>query len=85
METADKHPLVKFGESRGWDYLRTARFFRVPYGSFKQLVNGHTGASYKRAAAWEKRSKGAVLVIDVLAWHASHRREAQASDGASAA
>jgi len=71
---ADKHPLVQFGERRGWAYLRTARFFRVPYGSFKQLVTGHTGASYRRALAWEKRAKGDFKAIDVLAWHERNRR-----------
>lgn len=63
-----------FGDARGWGYRETAEFFGVPYGTFKQLVCGWTGASYARALLWQKRSRGKVRASEVLAWHHDNRQ-----------
>ena len=80
----ETHPLVRYGEKRGWDYLRTAEFFDVPYGVFKKLVRGFTGCSFPRAEGFEKRAQGKVRALDVLRWHERNRREVGDSTGEAA-
>ena len=66
------HPLVAFGAERGWDYRRTAAYFSVPYSTFKQLAAGFTRASFNRAMAWQRRSRGKVQAAEVMAWQYKH-------------
>ena len=71
---AMSHPCVDYGGSRGWDYARNAKFFRVPYSGYKKMVRGFTGCSFSRANLFEKRSRGEIQALDVLRWHERHRR-----------
>lgn len=86
MATRDEiHPCVVYGEKRGWDYARTAKFFGISYGVFKQMVRGFTGCSLSRADGFEKRSKGEIRSIEVLRWHERNRREVGGSASGNAA
>lgn len=70
----EPHPLVIYGKSRGWKYARTAKFFRIPYSTFRILVRGLCGMSFERADAIERRAKGEIRAIDLLRWHERNRR-----------
>jgi len=72
----ETHPLVRYGERRGWSRQQTADFFEVPFSTFKQLVSGHTGASFTRAEGWETRSGGEVLAVEVMHWQRRNRKAA---------
>jgi hypothetical protein len=69
------HPLDRFGRRRGWNQKETAAHFGVEYGHFRQLVTGHTGVSFARAALWEKKSRGEVRAVEVLRWHERNKRQ----------
>jgi hypothetical protein len=71
----DAHPLVLYGKSRGWNYERTAKFFRISYAVYRVLVRGFSSMSFDRADACEKRSKGEVRAIDILRWQKRNRRD----------
>ena len=64
----ETHPLVRYGERRGWKGRETAGHFVIKHSTFKQLVSGHTKASFQRASEWEKKSAGEILAIDVMRW-----------------
>jgi hypothetical protein len=70
----EAHPLVVYGKGRGWAYARTAKFFRIPYSTYRILVRGLCGISFERAEQCERRSKGEVRAIDLLRWHERNRR-----------
>lgn len=70
----DPHPLVTYGEKRGLTRRQTAAVFSIRYGTFRQLVRGHTGAAFSRAELWEKESGGEVKAIDVMRWQERNRR-----------
>ncbi len=70
----EPHPLVLYGKRRGWNYERTAKFFRIPYAVYRVLVRGFTSMSFDRADACERRSKGEVQAIDILRWQKRNRR-----------
>lgn len=73
----DPHPLVIYGKKRGLSRRQTAAVFKVPYGTFRQLVSGHTGAAFSRAEEWERASGGEVKAIDVMRWQERHRRSSK--------
>lgn len=71
----ETHPLALYGWKRGWNHVRTAKFFRIPYAVFRVLVRGFSAMSFERADACEKRSKGEVQAIDILRWQKRNRRD----------
>ena len=70
----EPHPLVVYGKARGWNYARTAKFFRIPYSSFRIIVRGLSGVSFERAESIERRSKSEIRAIELLRWHERNRR-----------
>lgn len=68
----EPNPLVAFGDEEGLSRREVWEFFDVPESTFKQLVTGHTRASWDRAREWEKRSGGRVRAVDVMAWQEKH-------------
>lgn len=70
----EPHPLVVYGKTRGWNYERTAKFFRIPYSTYRILVRGLTGMSFERADAIERRSKSEIRAIELLRWHDRNNR-----------
>ncbi len=70
------HPLVEYGIKRGLSRIQTAAVFGIEYGTFRQLVSGHTGASWKRAAEWEASSRDMVKATDVMRWQQRNRKPA---------
>ncbi len=73
----DPHPLVIFGEKRGLSRRQTAAVFSIPYGTFRQLVRGHTGTAFGRAEEWESLSGGEVKAVDVMRWQERNRKSAR--------
>ena len=70
------HPLTEYGKQRGLTQQQTAAVFEINYGTFRQLVSGHTGASFSRAEGWEHSSEGAVKAIEVMRWQKLNRKAA---------
>ena len=75
MPAIEIHPVVIYARQRDWDYRRAAKFFRCPYGVFKQIVRGFCGLSVSRADEWERLSNGECRAIDLLRWHERNRRQ----------
>ena len=75
----ETHPLVRFGRKCGWGYEQTAEFFDVPYSTFKQMVRGWTGCSFRRAESFENKSAGKIRAVAVMRWHERNRREREAA------
>lgn len=73
----DPHPLVQYGEQHGLSRRQTAAVFSIPYGTFRQLVSGHTGAAFARAEEWEDASDGEVRALDVMRWQERNRKTAR--------
>lgn len=63
-----KHPLVRYGHKRGWLHKRTAKYFDVPYPSFRMIVTGWANTAPERAQRWSKRSRGEFTAATVLRW-----------------
>ncbi len=71
------HPLVVYGEARQLSRRETAAVFEINYSTFRQLVCGHTRASFGRAEGWEKLSHGQVKAIDVMRWQKRNSKAAR--------
>ena len=63
------HPMQAYGDRRKWRQRRIAEHFQLTYGRYRQLVNGHGGASLEAAQGWAGRSHGAFDAMEVLLWH----------------
>jgi hypothetical protein len=65
------HPVVRYGEIRGWSYAKTAKHFRIATKNacFRQIARGHVKVSFDRALGWANRSDGAFTAQDVMMWH----------------
>jgi hypothetical protein len=74
MTVGWKHPLVQFGVRRGWSQARTAEHFGIGYAAFRGYVNGWAGVSYRKAESWMRRAEGEFTAVEIMDWHAEHRR-----------
>ena len=72
MAVQTLHPCAAYADEEGWTQPESARFFRLPLSSYKQLVGGFYRPSWQRARAIEKRSRGEILAEVLLKWHEKH-------------
>jgi hypothetical protein len=73
----DLHPLVIYGDSHDLARRQTAAAFRIGYGTFRQIVSGHTGVSWQRAEEWERVSGGEIEAADVMRWQERNRKSTE--------
>ena len=75
------HPLEAYRRRRGWLQAPAAVHFGLSYGRFRQVVSGHSGASFRIAQEWAGRSGGEFSAMDVLLWHLQKRGSRQRAAG----
>lgn len=69
------HPLAVYAMVHSLDQRRSARFFDIPYGVYRQIVTGHTSTGFARMEKWEKLSRGEVTALSAWGWQKLHRKD----------
>lgn len=76
MRNIDKHPLIQFGNDSNLSRRQVRKLLDIPESTFKQLVTGHTRASWDRASEWEAETNGKISAVDVMRWQSEFRATA---------
>lgn len=69
------HPIAAYGKRQAWNAAQTASFFGLRKPRYYQLVGAHNSTTYERACDWERRTRGEVRAVDVLAWQLEYAKK----------
>lgn len=70
------HPLAVYACAHRMNQRQSAKFFRIPYGGYRQIVTGHTSTGFARMERWEELSGGELIAMSAWNWQKNHRKAA---------